>query len=70
MSLENEKSGALSEKHAIGAPGYSPNGDHSSDPESVVVTGDNALHKELRGRHMQMIAMQVQQFANVFDIEY
>jgi len=34
-------------------------GDFSGDPENMVEVGENRLHKDLKGRHMQMIAMQV-----------
>ncbi|TVY82640.1 putative amino-acid permease P7G5.06 [Lachnellula suecica] len=57
MSLKHEEVGGLSEKHANVTPGYSPTQDGSSDPEHLAVTGGNALHKDLKGRHMQMIAI-------------
>lgn len=52
--------GDLAEKHANGTPDYDPTRDgHSSDPENLVVARENVLHQDLKGRHMQMIAMQV-----------
>jgi amino acid transporter len=69
MSLQHE-SANLDEKHANAAPAYEPAtlGEHtrgrplSSDPEdaAIVVADQNQLHRDLKGRHMQMIAMQVQ----------
>lgn len=58
MSLKHEN-GDLSEKHAGGAPGYDQthDGHFGSDPENMVVVSENVLHKDLQGRHMQMIAM-------------
>ena len=65
MSLQHEN-GDYGEKHAVGAPAYDHHGKHdghSSDPEAAytaaVPAGTNALHQDLKGRHMQMIAMQV-----------
>jgi hypothetical protein len=58
MSLKHEENGDYSEKHAAGAPAYEPDG--SSDPEVQAVAAGNLLHQDLKGRHMQMIAMQVQ----------
>jgi amino acid permease len=53
MSYEPKHDG-LAEKHATDAPGY-----EGSDPENngIQVAKVNALHKDLKGRHMQMIAM-------------
>jgi hypothetical protein len=61
MSFEPEN-GDLAEKHANAAPGYepTPDGHFSSDPENMVVAKENLLHQDLKGRHMQMIAMQAQ----------
>ena len=61
MSSKPEN-GDLAEKHANAAPGYEPtrDGNSSSDPENMVVASENLLHQDLKGRHMQMIAMQVQ----------
>jgi len=62
MSLKPENGDSLGEKHAHAAPGYdhTRDGDFSSDPENMVATSQgNALHQDLQGRHMQMIAMQV-----------
>ena len=59
--------GAYAEKHANGSPGFQPavSGKRDSysagaDPEIMIATSKNALHQDLKGRHMQMIAMQVQ----------
>ncbi|KAF2675228.1 AAT family amino acid transporter [Microthyrium microscopicum] len=55
MSYE-PKSGDLGEKHAHAAPEYDTaheGGTYHADPE----VGANALHKDLKGRHMQMIAI-------------
>ena len=60
LKLEND---AAAEKHGNAAPGYEPKGDgnFSSDPENLVVANsENMLHQDLKGRHMQMIAMRVQ----------
>ena len=47
------------EKHANDIAKRAPNGKFGGDPENhaVVVADQNALHRELKGRHMQMIAM-------------
>ena len=51
MNAKNE-TGALDEKRVNnGSPYFDP-----EDRESVA-TGDNVLHRDLKGRHMQMIAM-------------
>jgi amino acid permease len=70
MSLNHEKN-TLSEKHvgethASTAPGHDPatSGEYApkehfsgSDPENPAPVETNALHQDLKGRHMQMIAM-------------
>lgn len=66
MSLRNETN-AIAEKHTKGVPVYEPGtlGDHargrqfSLDPEdhAMVEADQNKLHRSLKGRHMQMIAM-------------
>ena len=66
MSFNNE-SNALGEKHVDDVPPHKPGsfGDHargrqfSLDPEDqgLVATDQNLLHRDLKGRHMQMIAM-------------
>lgn len=67
MSLQHETN-AIGEKKLEGdAPALQPGtlGDHargrqfSVDPEdqAMVHTDQNMLHRELKGRHMQMIAM-------------
>lgn len=56
-----------SEKNGIGAPAYGDKQEPLSGNESSVEAGDGtiteapqgALHRNLKGRHMQMIAMQV-----------
>jgi amino acid transporter len=65
MSLKHETN-ALGEKHGE-VPVYEPAtlGEHargrqfSIDPEdrAMVETDQNVLHRDLKGRHMQMIAM-------------
>lgn len=63
MSLKPEH-GDYAEKPVTAAPGYdgSSPGEHSrdkefnSDPENVGQV-QNKLHQDLKGRHMQMIAM-------------
>ncbi|KAF2491946.1 hypothetical protein BU16DRAFT_551721 [Lophium mytilinum] len=55
MSLKHNEldNGGFGEKH-VAAPEF------GSDPESgAVESGENKLHQDLKGRHMQMIAMQV-----------
>ena len=48
----DDKMGALGEKHVNDGSQYvSP-----EDPETIA-TGQNVLHRDLQGRHMQMIAM-------------
>jgi amino acid transporter len=67
MSFKPEL-GDLAEKHANAAPDYGPtppgehtrDGHYGGDPESLVEVKENKLHQDLKGRHMQMIAMQVQ----------
>jgi hypothetical protein len=67
MSLKPEDVG-FAEKHDNTTPSYDPAtlGDHkqdghfNGDPESLVEPKENLLHKDLQGRHMQMIAMKVQ----------
>lgn len=51
MNAENEM-GALGEKHVNDGSPY-------VDPEvrESMATGQNILHRDLQGRHMQMIAM-------------
>jgi amino acid transporter len=57
MELKSDDGGA--EKHVDATPGYESNHDPNHDPESIVVTtNENPLHQDLKGRHMQMIAMQ------------
>ncbi|RMZ86628.1 hypothetical protein DV736_g6150, partial [Chaetothyriales sp. CBS 134916] len=66
MSLKNETS-ALGEKHANDVPTYEPAtlGEHargrqfSIDPEdqAMVATDQHMLRRDLKGRHMQMIAI-------------
>jgi hypothetical protein len=60
MSLQ-PGNGDLSEKHTNASPSYESkqDGHFGSDPENMVVASENVLHKDLKGRHMQMIAMQV-----------
>lgn len=50
----------ISDKHAAPVYDSTKDGNFSSDPENLVVTHENKLHRDLKGRHMQMIAMQVQ----------
>ncbi len=65
MSLNPEHDG-FAEKHANNtAPPYEPGtlGEHKPsyyDNDPVVAATTNKLHQDLKGRHMQMIAMQVQ----------
>jgi amino acid transporter len=66
MSLKNEAN-APGEKPADDVPAYKPGSlsDHargrqfSIDPEdrAIVAADQNMLHRNLKGRHMQMIAM-------------
>lgn len=51
-SAEKHANGELGEKHVHTAPGY--------DPENIIAVSENKLHQDLKGRHMQMIAMQVE----------
>ncbi|KAK5130511.1 hypothetical protein LTR08_001991 [Meristemomyces frigidus] len=69
MTLPHENVG--NEKNRVGAPEYkTPLGEplrgHDSSVEAgdggIVTTEQNALHRNLKGRHMQMIAMQVHNF--------
>ena len=53
MNVDNEM-GALGEKH-VSVNDKSPYV-HSDDREPLA-TGQNILHRDLQGRHMQMIAM-------------
>jgi len=62
MSLKPEENGGLAEKHTSAAPAYEPTHDghhYVTDPETGVVasTSINVLHRDLKGRHMQMIAI-------------
>ena len=53
-TMESQKThGVVGEKY--GSDDLSPNG-RQADLESLNV-GENKLHRELKGRHMQMIAM-------------
>jgi amino acid permease len=53
-TMESQKvHGVVGEKHH--SDDVSPNG-RPADLESMTV-GENKLHRELKGRHMQMIAM-------------
>jgi amino acid transporter len=62
---EKHDHGDLAEKHAGTVPAYESaglgehkrDGDFGSDPENLVETKQNALHQDLKGRHMQMIAI-------------
>lgn len=67
MNHHNDSNG-FGEKQANDVPAYqsgahekhdTPGGQFNTDPEGrgIVVSGQNALHKDLKGRHMQMIAM-------------
>jgi amino acid permease len=59
MSFQPENDD-LAEKHAKNEPATLGEGHFSSDPENMVVgANENVLHQDLKGRHMQMIAMQV-----------
>jgi amino acid transporter len=60
MSVQPENSDDLAEKHAAPVYDSARDGNFSSDPENLVVTHENKLHQDLKGRHMQMIAMRVQ----------
>ena len=49
---EKNETGALDEKRVNdGLPPY------VGPQDETVATGDNVLHRDLKGRHMQMIAM-------------
>lgn len=51
MNTKNE-TGPLGEKHvADGSPYIDP------EDRETAATGQNVLHRDLKGRHMQMIAM-------------
>lgn len=51
----NSESKTFDDKHAqAGAIGHNV---HDSDDRDIVVGEQNALHRDLKGRHMQMIAM-------------
>jgi len=57
----SEKAGAFNEKHepaSLGAHfhGHQLDGDHGEDHD-IIVGDQNVLHRDLKGRHMQMIAM-------------
>jgi len=47
----------ISDKHAAPVYDSTKDGNFSSDPENLVVTHENKLHRDLKGRHMQMIAI-------------
>ncbi|KAH8800432.1 amino-acid permease inda1 [Xylogone sp. PMI_703] len=65
MSLMEPENGAAAEKHGSGDPTYEPaspgqykrDGNYGSDPENLIEVQGNVLHKNLQGRHMQMIAI-------------
>lgn len=55
MDAKNEPVNAYGEKQVpLGTPTYDP------ETHDHVATGQNQLHRRLKGRHMQMIAMSVQ----------
>jgi amino acid transporter len=58
MSLQPEN-GDLAEKHAKDESATPGEGYSNRDPENMVEVNVNPLHQDLKGRHMQMIAMQV-----------
>jgi amino acid permease len=58
MSFQPEN-GDLAEKHAKNEPATLGEEYFSSDPENMVGANENVLRQDLKGRHMQMIAMQV-----------
>jgi hypothetical protein len=51
--MEKHDSNTIGEKPVPGAPGF------IATDDGVVVADQNQLHKNLKGRHMQMIAMYV-----------
>jgi hypothetical protein len=59
----NPEHDTLGEKHTGAIPAYeAADGHHdgvikSDDPETMGETGGNKLKQDLKGRHMQMIAM-------------
>ena len=56
MSFQPEN-GDFAEKHAKNEPPTLEEGHFGSDPENMVGASGNVLHQDLKGRHMQMIAM-------------
>ena len=59
MSFKPEN-GDFAEKHAKDEQATHGGGHFTSDdPENMVGASSNVLHQDLKGRHMQMIAMQV-----------
>jgi amino acid transporter len=58
MSLQpKNENGDLAEKHAQNEPATLGEGYFNSDPENMVGANENVLHQDLKGRHMQMIAI-------------
>ncbi len=61
--MDHNNNAHTTEKYGHDTPGYdkenAPGAQFQTDPEGrgLVVSDQNALHKDLKGRHMQMIAM-------------
>ena len=73
MSLKHENGDFAAEKHGNVGLGSEPSptlhdAGFDNGLESQVGTTQNVLRQDLKGRHMQMIAMQVQHSAHVISV--
>lgn len=62
---KTQHNGAANDLDGFGKPGYGHTSSDDDGPHEVVVGEQNELHRSLKGRHMQMIAMYVQRTSTI-----